>query len=61
MTQYLQTTLSVMKSYTFRNEFTPFVMSPIFHSVMKFYFLRHESAHFFIMKSYPATTSWRLD
>ena len=52
---------SVMKFYTFRNEFTPFVMSPIFHSVMKFYFLRHESAHFFIMKSYPATTSWRLD
>ena len=29
MTQYLQTTLSVMKSYTFRNEFTPFVMSQL--------------------------------
>jgi len=52
---------SVMKFYTFRNEFTPFVMSPIFHSVMKFYFLRNESAQFFIMKSYSATTSWRLD
>ena len=46
---------SVMKSYTFRNEFTPFVMSPIFHSVMEFYFLRHESAHFLVQFYYEST------
>ena len=32
-----------------------------YFAVMKCYFLRHELAHFFIIPSYPATTSWWLD